>query len=277
AIKTAIIGPLTYLWLGKSKDNGNKLDLLPRLLPVYKQLLDTLAAQGVEWVQIDEPALVTELDAGWQQAYRSAYQALATDKVNLLLATYFGPLLDNLALVQQLPVQGLHIDAVSGREEVAKVVESLPAQRVLSLGVISGRNIWKTDLTATLDWLEPIHAQLKDRLWLAPSCSLLHVPVVLASEEALDAEIRSWLAFALQKLEELRIVAAALNHGRESVAEALARNQDAIRSRRASTRVHNAAVRAAVEKIDAKLGQRKSPYSERAEKQSGLLGLPAYP
>src|SRR5690606_14018403 len=105
AIKTAIIGPLTYLWLGKSKDNGNKLDLLPRLLPVYKQLLDTLAAQGVEWVQIDEPALVTELDAGWQQAYRSAYQALATDKVNLLLATYFGPLLDNLALVQQLPVQ----------------------------------------------------------------------------------------------------------------------------------------------------------------------------
>jgi len=277
ATKPVIIGPLTYLWLGKSKDDVDKLDLLPRLLPVYKQLLDTLAAQGVEWVQIDEPALVTELDAAWQQAYRSAYQTLATDKVNLLLATYFGPLLDNLALVQQLPVQGLHIDAVSAREEVAKVVESLPAQRVLSLGVISGRNIWKTDLAATLDWLEPVHALLKERLWIAPSCSLLHVPVDLASEEELDAEIRSWLAFALQKLEELRIVAGALNHGRDSVTEALARNQDAIRSRRASTRVHNAAVQAAVEKIDAKLGQRKSPYSERAEKQSGLLGLPAYP
>src|SRR5690606_2750728 len=171
----------------------------------------------------------------------------------------------------------LHIDAVSARGEVAKVVESLPAQRVLSLGVISGRNIWKTDLSATLDWLEPVHALLKERLWIAPSCSLLHVPVDLASEEELDGEIRSWLAFALQKLEELRIVAGALNHGRDSVTEALARNQDAIRSRRASTRVHNAAVQAAVEKIDAELGHRKSPYSERAEKQSSLLGLPAYP
>ena len=277
AVKPVIIGPLTYLWLGKSKDNVDKLDLLPRLLPVYKQLLETLAERGVEWAQIDEPALVTGLNPRWQQAYRSAYQALATDRVKLLLATYFGPLLDNLALVQQLPVQGLHIDAVSGREEVEDVVESLPAQRVLSLGVINGRNIWKTDLTAALDWLEPIHTVLKERLWIAPSCSLLHVPVDLAGERDLDPEIRSWLAFAVEKLEELRIVAEALNHGRDRVAELLAANQDAIRSRRVSTRVHSAAVQSAVAGIDAGLGRRKSPYGERAAKQAALLKLPAYP
>ncbi|WP_175999032.1 5-methyltetrahydropteroyltriglutamate--homocysteine S-methyltransferase [Burkholderia stabilis] len=275
--KPVIIGPVTYLWLGKSKDDSDRLALLPKLLPVYGALLDTLTAQGVEWVQIDEPILVTELDAEWRQAFRTAYAALETRRIKLLLATYFGQLQDNLTLASSLPVDGLHVDAINARDEVHALVRELPAERVLSVGAINGRNIWKTDLNAALDWLEPLAKQLGDRLWLAPSCSLLHVPVDLASEEKLDAEIRSWLAFALQKLDELKVLAAALNEGRGKVADALAANAAAIDSRRRSPRVNNPAVKAAIARIDAQLGNRASPYTQRAPKQSARLNLPAFP
>lgn len=244
---------------------------------MYGALLDTLTAQGVEWVQIDEPILVTELDDEWQQAFRTAYAALETRRIKVLLATYFGQLQGNLALASSLSVDGLHIDAINARDDVDALVRDLPAGRVLSVGAINGRNIWKTDLNATLDWLEPLAKQLGDRLWLAPSCSLLHVPVDLASEEKLDAEIRSWLAFALQKLDELKVLATALNEGRDKVADALAANAAAIHSRRQSPRVNNPAVKAAIARIDAQLGNRASPYPQRAPKQSARLNLPAFP
>ena len=276
-VKPVIIGPVTYLWLGKAKDDSDRLALLPKLLPVYGALLDTFAAQGVEWVQIDEPALVTELDPAWQQAFVTAYEALETRRVKLLLATYFGQLQANLALACSLPVDGLHIDAINARDEVQKAASALPADRVLSVGAINGRNIWKTDLTATLDWLEPLASALGERLWIAPSCSLLHVPVDLESEQKLDPEIRSWLAFALQKLDELQVLAGALNLSRASVADALAANAAAIESRRTSPRVHNPAVKAALDKIDPALGKRTSVYGERAPKQSAILNLPPYP
>ena len=243
---------------------------------MYGALLDTLTAQGVEWVQIDEPILVTELDAEWQQAFRTAYAALETRRIKVLLATYFGQLQGNLALASSLSVDGLHVDAINARDEVDALARDLPAGRVLSVGAINGRNIWKTDLNATLDWLEPLAKQLGDRLWLAPSCSLLHVPVDLASEEKLDAEIRSWLAFALQKLDELKVLATALNEGRDKVAEALAANAAAIHSRRQSPRVNNPAVKAAIARIDAQLGNRAA-YPQRAPKQSARLNLPAFP
>ncbi|EGD02144.1 5-methyltetrahydropteroyltriglutamate--homocysteine S-methyltransferase [Burkholderia pseudomultivorans] len=275
--KPVIIGPVTYLWLGKSKDDSDRLALLPKLLPVYGALLDTLTAQGVEWVQIDEPILVTELDAEWQAAFRTAYAALETRRIKVLLATYFGQLQDNLALAASLSVDGLHVDAINARDEVDALARELPAGRVLSVGAINGRNIWKTDLGAALDWLEPLANQLGDRLWLAPSCSLLHVPVDLASEQKLDAEIRSWLAFALQKLDELKVLATALNEGRDKAADALAANAAAIASRRSSPRVNNPAVKAALAGIDARLGKRVSPYPQRARKQSARLNLPAFP
>ncbi|MCA8252651.1 5-methyltetrahydropteroyltriglutamate--homocysteine S-methyltransferase [Burkholderia sp. AU31624] len=277
AAKPVILGPVTYLWLGKAKDDSDRLALLPKLLPVYGALLDTLTAQGVEWVQIDEPILVTELDDAWQQAFKTAYAALETRRIKVLLATYFGQLQGNLALASSLSVDGLHVDAINARDEVDALVRDLPAARVLSVGAINGRNIWKTDLNATLDWLEPLAKQLGDRLWLAPSCSLLHVPVDLASEEKLDAEIRSWLAFALQKLDELKVLATALNEGRDKVADALAANAAAIHSRRQSPRVNNPAVKAAIARIDAQLGNRASPYTQRAPKQSARLNLPAFP
>ena len=275
--KPVIIGPVTYLALGKAKDGSDKLALLPRLLPVYAQLLDTLAQQGVSWVQIDEPLLVTELDADWKHAFTTAYHHLKSSRVQLLLTTYFGPLQENLHLAANLPVAGLHLDAIQGRDDLPSLLNLLPSHKVLSLGVINGRNIWKTDLNATLDWLEPLAARLGERLWIAPSCSLLHVPVDLRSEPQLDAEVASWLAFALQKLDELQVLAAALKHGRATVQAQLDANQSAIEARRRSPRVHNPAVKAAVAAISTELGQRLSPYTQRAPKQAALLKLPAFP
>jgi 5-methyltetrahydropteroyltriglutamate--homocysteine methyltransferase len=276
--KPVLIGPVTYLAIGKAKDDSNKLALLERMLPVYAELLELLAAQGVEWVQMDEPILVTELDADWQHAFNLAYHQLKSAKLKILVASYFGPLLDNKHLAANLPVAGLHVDAVNGsRDDVQQLIGLLPGHKVLSVGVISGRNIWKTDLAAVLDWVEPLADRLGERLWIAPSCSLLHVPVDLRSEQKLDAEVKSWLAFALQKLEELRVLGKALTQGRDSVSNELAANAAALAARRASPRVHNPAVRAAVAQITAQLGQRKQPYSVRAAKQAALLKLPVFP
>jgi 5-methyltetrahydropteroyltriglutamate--homocysteine methyltransferase len=275
--KPVIIGPVTYLAIGKSKDDSDRLALLPQLLQVYTELLETLVAQGVEWVQIDEPILVTELTAEWQHAFNLAYHQLKSSRIKLLLATYFGQLVDNQYLAANLPVAGLHVDAINARSEVVPLISMLPAHKVLSVGVINGRNIWKTDLNATLDWLEPIAERLGDRLWLAPSCSLLHVPVDLDSEIKLDTEVKSWLAFAKQKLEELQVLATALNHGRAAVKVALAVNQVAIDARRSSKRVHNPQVKAALETLTPQLGQRQNTYAQRAAKQAALLKLPKYP
>jgi 5-methyltetrahydropteroyltriglutamate--homocysteine methyltransferase len=143
--------------------------------------------------------------------------------------------------------------------------------------VIDGRNIWKSDLCAVLDWLEPIAEKLGARLWIAPSCSLLHVPVDLASEQKLDGEIRSWLAFAQQKLDEVNVVATALNLGRDAVKSELAANQEAIASRRNSSRVNNPAVKAALAKMDGQAGKRQSGYASRAPLQAAYLKLPAFP
>ncbi|MCW5298540.1 5-methyltetrahydropteroyltriglutamate--homocysteine S-methyltransferase [Herbaspirillum lusitanum] len=275
--KPVIVGPVTYLALGKAKDDSDKLALLPRLLPVYVQLLDALAAQGIEWVQIDEPVLVTELDAAWKNAFNTAYAALKNSGVKLLLATYFGELLENQKLAASLPVAGLHIDAINGRNDVLPLIELLAADKVLSLGVINGRNIWKTDLSAVLDWLEPLANRLGERLWVAPSCSLLHVPVDLNSEQKLDGEIKSWLAYAQQKLDELRLLGKALRQGRDAVKAELAANQAALAARRASPRVNDPAVQAAVAGIDSQLGRRANVYQQRAVRQAALLKLPAYP
>lgn len=250
-IKPVIIGPLTYLWLGTSKDGGERLDLLPRLLPVYAELLAWLAAQGLDWVQIDEPALATALDADWRAACAAAYDALAGSGIKLLLATYFGRLGDNLALACSLPVEGLHLDAVNARDEIDPALDALDAlgaDKVLSLGVIDGSDIWKTDLHATLAWLEPVQRRIGSRLWIAPSCSLQHVPLDLESatraamhaamgaDESPDPALRPWFAFALQKLEELRILAHALEHGRSQVQFELVANAAAVDRRHAALR-----------------------------------------
>ncbi|MGB1835254.1 MAG: 5-methyltetrahydropteroyltriglutamate--homocysteine S-methyltransferase [Marinobacter adhaerens] len=275
--KPVIIGPVTYLWLGKAKDDSDRLLLLESLLPVYSELLELLADRGVEWVQVDEPALVTDLDADWRHAFSLAYHHLKTSTPKLLVTTYFGELRENLQLACELPVAGLHLDAIIAPQEVPRVVDWLPPHKQLSLGVINGRNIWRSDLEKTLDWLEPVYEKLGNRLWLAPSCSLIHVPVDLTSEDKLDPEIRSWLAFAVQKLDELKTLATALNNGRAAVRKQLAESTVAVNSRATSERVHSASVQARLADVSPALGQRQSRFPDRIAIQQRKLGLPRFP
>ncbi|MGD9888605.1 MAG: 5-methyltetrahydropteroyltriglutamate--homocysteine S-methyltransferase [Halothiobacillaceae bacterium] len=275
--KAVLIGPLSFLWLGKEKSEGfNRLDLLERLLPVYSKILARLKSLGVAWVQIDEPILGLDLPAAWQSAFEAAYNRLAHNRPQVLLATYFSELADNLRLACQLPVDGLHIDAVRAPDELSRVADWLPAHKVLSVGLIDGRNIWRTDLDAALAQLKPLATQRGENLWLAPSCSLLHVPIDLAHETALDNELKSWLAFAHQKLNELNILRHAL-HDEASVSEQLQAARTAIASRRASPRVHNAEVAARLSNLPSDADQRPAAFGERQAIQRDALKLPAFP
>ena len=275
--KPVIVGPITYLYIGKEKDGSDKKDLLQRIIPEYKKLLDILAEHGAEWVQVDEPILVTELDNQWQDMFKVAYEQLSKSNIKILLATYFGTLQENLATAVSLPVDAIHIDAIRAISEVKAIVNFLPSDMQLSLGVIDGRNIWKTDLIGLLKWLEPIAKQLGDRLWIAPSCSLLHVPVDLDLEENMDSEIKSWLSFATQKLEELKIVARALKEGREAVKAELEENFQLILNRRRSTRVNNQDVQKKLLNILPYMLRRESTYKKRAQVQKDKFKLPIYP
>lgn len=276
--RPVLIGPLTYLWMAKTRGGEfDRLTLLERLLPVYGEILARLNAQGVEWVQIDEPILVLDLPTDWRLAFESAYSQLVGNRPKLLLTTYFGALGDNLHLACHLPVDGLHLDLVRAPEQLDQAVDWLPGTKVLSVGVIDGRNIWRADLAAILDRIEPLHARLGERLWIAPSCSLLHVPVDLEPENKLDAEVRSWMAFATQKIDEIRILAQALELGRETVADSLRASAAAVASRQDSARLQRPDVHARANHVDEAMATRNHPYAQRALAQHARFGLPDYP
>ncbi len=278
SVKPVIPGPLSYLWLGKVKGaEFDRLELLESLLPVYGEILQRLKEQGVEWVQIDEPILVLDLPQEWKSAFESAYNRLQTGGLNILLATYFGALGSNAVTACKLPVAGLHIDAVRAPEQVASVVDQLPAYKVLSIGIIDGRNIWRTDLDRALVTLEGLRERLGERLWIAPSCSLLHVPVDLEQEDELDEELKSWLAFATQKLHEVAVLQQALNGNREAVAGEPSAARAASLARSQSPRIHSVAVKQRVEGITDGMGRRSSPYADRAPLQRSWLKLPLFP
>ncbi|MDE3735411.1 5-methyltetrahydropteroyltriglutamate--homocysteine S-methyltransferase [Pseudomonas resinovorans] len=279
AVKPVLIGPLTYLWLGKAKGGEfDKLDLLERLLPVYGEILQRLAARGVEWVQIDEPILVLDLPQDWKNAFERAYNLLQRDPLKKLIATYFGGLEDNLGLAAGLPLDGLHIDLVRAPEQYPTILDRLPAYKVLSLGLVNGRNVWRCDLDKALDVLRHAHERLGDRLWVAPSCSLLHSPVDLVREDELDAELKSWLAFAVQKCEEVAVLSRALTEPEAPhVLQALAASRAVQASRAASPRIHNPAVQARVAALKPEDSQRPSPFAVRIAKQHERLYLPAFP
>ena len=275
--KVVLIGPVTYLWLSKSVDGTNALNHLPALLDCYSELLKQLASKNVDWVQLDEPILSTELAADWKAALKQSYDALAKSPVKILLANYFGALEDNLDLVCALPMQGLHVDAINGRNEVDTIINKLPQNVTLSLGVIDGRNIWASDLDSILDWLSPLAERLQEKLWIAPSCSLLHVPVDLESETKLESAIKGGLAFAIQKLKELSILKRALNNGRASVSVELAKNNAALNAFRKHKGVKIDEVRQATQAITEALGQRKAPFAERKKLQAKEFNLPSFP
>jgi 5-methyltetrahydropteroyltriglutamate--homocysteine methyltransferase len=277
--KPVLIGPLTYLWLGKAKGNSfDKLDLLERLLPVYGEILGRLAAQGVEWVQIDEPILTLDLPQDWKNAFERAYHILQFSPLKKLVATYFGGLEDNLGLAASLPVDGLHVDLVRAPEQLSSVLSRVPPYKVLSLGLVNGRNVWRCDLDKALEQLQDAQLRFGDNLWVASSCSLLHSPVNLQREGQLDAELKSWLAFAVQKCEEVALLSAALDYPQDATVQvALAESRAVQLSRQQSPRIHKPEVQARLAAITAADSQRRSPFVERIERQRVRLNLPAFP
>ncbi|WP_454911089.1 5-methyltetrahydropteroyltriglutamate--homocysteine S-methyltransferase [Stutzerimonas chloritidismutans] len=282
AIKPVLVGPLTYLWLGKLKgedaEHFDKLELLERLLPVYGEVLDRLAAQGVEWVQIDEPILALDLPQDWKNAFERAYNLLQRAPLKKLVATYFGGLEDNLSLAAALPVDGLHIDLVRAPEQYPLILDWLPTYKVLSLGLVNGRNVWRCDLEKALEVARHAAERLGDRLWLAPSCSLLHCPVDLEREDRLDHELKGWLAFAVQKCAEVATLARAINEPtNEDVVVELARSRAVQAARQRSPRIHKPQVQARLNAIEPQDSQRTSVFAARIEQQRARLDLPAFP
>ena len=282
AIKPVLVGPLTYLWLGKLKgedaEGFNKLELLERLLPVYGEVLDRLAAQGIEWVQIDEPILALDLPQDWKNAFERAYNLLQRAPLKKLVATYFGGLEDNLSLAAALPVDGLHIDLVRAPEQYPLILDWLPTYKVLSLGLVNGRNVWRCDLDKALEVARHAAERLGDRLWLAPSCSLLHSPVDLEREDRLDHELKGWLAFAVQKCAEVATLARAINEPtNEDVVVELARSRAVQAARQHSPRIHKPQVQARLSAIQPQDSQRTSVFAARIEQQRARLDLPAFP
>jgi 5-methyltetrahydropteroyltriglutamate--homocysteine methyltransferase len=274
-IKPVLLGPVTYLWLGKVKgEQFDRLSLLNDILPVYQQVLAELAKRGIEWVQIDEPALVLELPNAWLEAFKPAYAALQ-GQVKLLLTTYFDSIGHNLDTIRELPVQGLHVDLVAGKDDAAALNNALPKEWVLSLGVINGRNVWRADVSSWFERLQPLVGSRP--LWIGTSCSLLHSPIDLSVESRLDEEVKSWFAFALQKCAELALLSSALNApGAEKQAKLDAYSAP-IRARRQSSRVHNAQVEKRLAAITAKDSERQRPYEQRAQAQRDRFNLPAWP
>ena len=272
--RPVILGPVT--WLSLAKEYGSDpFDLLEEVLALYATVLARLDEAGAEWVQIDEPILVTDLTDRQRRALTRAYAKLGRAGPKIMLATYFGGLENNLSLAASLPVAGQHIDLARAPEQLDAVVKAVPQNRLLSLGVVDGRNIWRADLAALLDRLEPLAAQ-RD-LVLAPSCSLLHVPVDLQLESKLDDELKQWLAFAVQKIEELDLLRRALANGRKSVAAELAASARATEARKTAARIHDRTVSERIAALTPDMRERRAGHTERAKTQSEVLNLPLFP
>lgn len=278
-VKPVIIGPLTYLWLGKAKGSDfDKLELLERLLPVYAEIFSRLSRQGVDWVQVDEPILALDLPEEWKAAFKRAYHLLQYSPLKKLVATYFSGLEDNLDLATALPLDGLHIDLIRAPDQLPAVLDRFPTSKVLSVGVVNGRNVWRCDLNQILEKLQLAHQRFGKNLWVGSSCSLLHCPVDLDREDKLDAELKGWLAFAVQKCKEISTLCIALNSPHDAeVKRALLESQRAKQRRQQSSRIHRPDVQARLEKITPTDSQRHSTFASRIDLQRSRLDLPSFP
>ena len=281
ATRPVLLGPVTFLLLGKCRDGKTKpLSLLDPILPVYEDVLSRLAAEGAEWVQLDEPCLALDLDEAGRSALALTYHRLvrAAPEVKLLVATYYEGLGDNLRTATSLPVAALHVDLCRAPAQLDALLDDLPEHLVVSLGVIDGRNVWRADLASILSVLERCAERVgAERLIVAPSCSLLHTPVDLEMESELDGELKICLAFARQKVREIATLAKALREGRDAVAEDLAASTKAAKSRASSPRIHDPAVKQRVASITPEMTRRPASYSERRQRQRDVLPLPAFP
>jgi len=271
--KLVLLGPITYLHLSVA-ENEEKLALLPALLARYQQVFNELSSAGVAWLQLDEPVLGLELNSEWQQAFTQAYKTLEKGSLKVLLTTYFASVDHHINLIKYLPFDGLHIDTVAEQTNVNTIIEQLPNNWIISLGVINGRNVWKTDLVSAYQKLQPLYRQLGDRLWLAPSCSLLHSPVDLESEHKLDSEFKSWLAFAKQKCDELALLKQALvNNDSDEITQ----YSSSALARCVSKRIHNNVVQTRVKQLSQGDFHRAQPFTQRKISQKHALNLPLLP
>jgi len=278
--RPVLLGPVSFVLLGKfTQGTLSRVAVLEAIVPIYREILRQLREAGADWVQIDEPCLVLDLDTSVQELYRSAYRELLGPGTlpSVLLATYFAALGLNLQLATDLPTDGLHIDLVRAPEQLQAVLKALPAKMMLSLGIVDGRNIWRSDLGGALTLVRRALEVLGgNRVQIAPSCSLLHVPLDLDQEDKLDAEVRSWMAFAKQKLQEVSLLARAADEDQAAVNEIRA-NKQLLEDRQKSPHVRNTQIRQRVASVDEGALNRKSPYQVRARKQSATLGLPLMP
>lgn len=282
--KPVLLGPISYLYLGRlqggSDASFDRFRLLPRLLEVYAEILSKFQALGVEWVQLDEPIFALDLDGTHKQLFAQAYDLIrkAAGSLKLITACYFGAAGPNFLALSRLPVEAIHLDVTRGASDLEHGLEVMPAQTILSLGIVDGRNIWKNDFASSLETIDRVIQKLgRDRVWLAPSCSLLHSPASLQYETKLEPALRDWMAFAEEKLSEVTTLAAlAVAGDRESDASYLA-NQKSIAAKAADPRLTIAAVRDRVTALTAKDEVRHSAFIKRQQSQRERLRLPAYP
>lgn len=277
AVKAVLLGPVSFLYLGREKAEGfDRLSLLPRLLPVYRRILSSLHDEGVEWVQMDEPVLGLDIGEKWLSSFRHAYGELSGQGVKLMLATYFSSLDDHVAEVCSLPVDGLHIDAVRGKRDLPDILRLWPEEKVLSVGIVDGRNIWKTDLDKALSLLRMPGLAERQNVWVSSSCSLLHVPFSLEGETAMDERLKQCLAFAVEKLDEVEVLRQALRQGDDAVAGALEASRRTVELRKGEW-VHHAGVVEKVATSGKEADRRRSPFGIRQRLQQERFGLPAFP
>ncbi|MEK9659122.1 MAG: 5-methyltetrahydropteroyltriglutamate--homocysteine S-methyltransferase [Chloroflexota bacterium] len=279
--RPVLVGPVTYLLLGKMQEEGtDPLSLLESLLPVYEDVLKRLAEAGAEWVQMDEPALGLTLTDTQRAAFGRAYARLApcAPTLKLLVAVYFSDLRENMRTALALPVAGLHVDLVRGPDQLGELIQKLGPEKFLSLGVVDGRNVWRTNLANAIAPVDKAAKALgTDRILVAPSCSLLHSPVDLALESELDDQMRSWMAFATQKVVEVATIARAVNGEKKAFAKELTSNAKAMADRATSKRIHSKEVKARITAVTPQMYDRKSPFDRRKQAQHDALRLPDFP
>jgi 5-methyltetrahydropteroyltriglutamate--homocysteine methyltransferase len=279
--RPVLLGPISFLTLAKQRGTHTSISgLLPALVGVYEAALSDLAAVGAQWVQIDEPALCLDLDDEILGAFSETYERLvrSASEIRILVATYFSGPRANLPTALSLPVAALHLDLVRQPDQLDPALAGAPDSLALSLGVVDGRNVWRADLVSALARLEHARDLIgSDRLLVAPSCSVLHMPLDLGLETSLDPEIRPWLAFAEQRLAEVVLLSRALNEGRAAVADPLTANATARLERAYSPRVHTRSVSERLASHGSELETRTSPFVERRRKQAQRIELPLLP
>ena len=277
--RPVILGPLSFIYLGKSvSKNFNKLNLLNKLLPVYKKILKSLKDAGAEWIQVDEPILSLDLDNKYINKFIPTYKKLRKDSPKILLTSYFSSLFPNYNILKKINVDGLHVDLINTNiKDLDKILRSFPKNSFFSAGIVNGRNIWKNDLFKSITIIKRIKNKInKDKLIISSSCSLLHSPVDLNKEDNLDIRIKDWLSFADQKLEEITFLQKYFNSKFNNASKYFLENKKSIKKRKFSKLIHNSSVKKRINSINSKLLKRKNSYVVRRLAQEDL-NLPQFP